>query len=197
MVVFRGSTSAGLTTPFPGLAQQSTLSLGGLQEIGFVGFRNADKGLSLNGFRGGKEAMAPAKRRALRNAKAIRSPIERKPVSHRASLREPFAAQVQSGQRGTGQGVERLAAAAALVTLQSVGMAISDGAVAAAMWAARPPRQEPFYNIHRCHPVLRCRQFRRHNSPLMRVRPPSMPISFANSRFRISLSWIHRRTGAA
>jgi hypothetical protein len=32
--------------------------------------------------------------------------------------------------------------------------------------------------------------------PAQDPRPPSIPISFANSRFRIWLSWIHRHTSA-
>jgi len=63
MEVFRGATRAGFATAFSGFAQQPTLSLGGLQEIRLIGFGNAEQRLSLNGCRGGKEAMTPAKRR--------------------------------------------------------------------------------------------------------------------------------------
>jgi len=86
-------------------------------------------------------------------------------------MREPFATQVQSSQRGARQGIECLAASAALVALQAIGMAISDRTRVPAMRTTGPYREAPFNEIHRRHPVLRRRQFRHHLLPLIVPQP--------------------------
>ena len=88
--------------------------------------------------------MAPAKRRAACNIQ-LRSRLgDAQPIDQGLGLHEPLVPVAQPRQRRSHQGVERLAAVAALVALQPSGLAIAHDVPAAAVRTHAQALQAPF-----------------------------------------------------
>nr|WP_242463349.1 hypothetical protein [Rhodocyclus tenuis] len=59
--------------------------------------------------------------------------------AERDGLVQPLVPMMQSGQRGSGQGIESLSALVASVALQAIGVAVANGLLDRAVLAARGP----------------------------------------------------------
>ena len=168
--LFAGQSAlAGFPAP---LARRATeilaLALSGAQEEGFVGFLDADKRLSLHGFRQGEKPVTPAVRRADADIEPIGNLVQRKPVTQRRGMLDPLAAHVQSGERRAGQGAKGLGAAPALVALPSTSRPVLDHPLGRTVRTGRHAGQPPL-DYRRCRrPRVQRRQLGCQFLPLRR-----------------------------